>query len=89
MTTREELHERIDDLPEHMLDRAKDVFEQLEREYRVADPQELIAAIRAAFGTASAEDYPHWATPEDVVEWVRAERAAWDRPSELRDVSAS
>lgn len=32
-------------------------------------------AVRATAGILRAEDYPHWATPELVVEWVRASRA--------------
>ncbi|MBA3778005.1 MAG: CopG family transcriptional regulator [Chloroflexi bacterium] len=36
---------------------------------------ELIAAAEQARGIVRAEDHPHWATSEDVVEWVRALRA--------------
>jgi hypothetical protein len=36
-------------------------------------------AFEATFGTLSAKDYPHWSTPEQVVEWVR------DRRSEVTD----
>lgn len=32
-------------------------------------------AIAESAGMLRAEDYPHWATPEKVVEWVRAQRA--------------
>lgn len=32
-------------------------------------------AIAESAGILSAEDYPHWATSEKVVEWVRAQRA--------------
>lgn len=28
-----------------------------------------------SFGVLKAEDHPHWATPEKVVEWVRMMRA--------------
>lgn len=31
-------------------------------------------AFEATFGTLSAEDYPHWSTPEKVVEWIRERR---------------
>ncbi len=33
------------------------------------------AAAKATAGSLSAEDYPHWATSEMVVDWVRALRA--------------
>lgn len=32
-------------------------------------------AIAESAGMLGAEDYPHWATPEKVVEWVREQRA--------------
>lgn len=35
----------------------------------------LVEAVRETAGSLSAEDYPHWATSEMVVEWVRARRA--------------
>ena len=35
----------------------------------------LREAVMATAGILSAEDYPHWATSEQVVEWVRARRA--------------
>jgi predicted transcriptional regulator len=37
--------------------------------------ERLRIAIRESAGIARAEDYPYWATSEDVVEWVRALRA--------------
>lgn len=35
----------------------------------------LREAARATAGSLRPEDYPHWATSEMVVEWVRASRA--------------
>lgn len=35
----------------------------------------LIEVARETAGALSAEDYPHWATSEMVVDWVRALRA--------------
>lgn len=35
----------------------------------------LREAVGRSFGVLKAEDYPHWATSEQVVEWVRALRA--------------
>lgn len=31
--------------------------------------------VRRTAGVLKAEDYPHWATSEDVVAWVRERRA--------------
>jgi len=35
----------------------------------------LREVVRATAGILRSEDYPHWATSEMVVEWVRASRA--------------
>lgn len=37
--------------------------------------ERLRLAFEQAAGIAKTEDYPHWATSEDVVRWVRARRA--------------
>jgi len=37
--------------------------------------ERLRVAWERSFGVLKAEDYPHWATSEMVVEWVRAMRA--------------
>ncbi len=37
--------------------------------------EKLRHAWEASFGILSAEDHPHWATSEKVVEWVRMMRA--------------
>jgi metal-responsive CopG/Arc/MetJ family transcriptional regulator len=37
--------------------------------------EKLRLAWKKSFGILSAEDHPHWATPEKVVEWVRMMRA--------------
>ncbi len=37
--------------------------------------EKLRQAWGKSFGVLKAEDYPHWATSEQVVEWVRAIRA--------------
>jgi metal-responsive CopG/Arc/MetJ family transcriptional regulator len=37
--------------------------------------ERLRVAWEESFGILSAEDHPHWATSEMVVEWVRAMRA--------------
>lgn len=36
--------------------------------------ERLREAIAASAGVLKAEDYPHWATSEDVVNWVREQR---------------
>ena len=80
----------------------RELAEQFEREAgargqseRVAEALELwlrrkrLADVVATFaGFASAAEHPHWATAEDVSEWVRAERAAWpDRWAQIADSS--
>lgn len=35
----------------------------------------LREAVRRTAGVLRADDYPHWATSEKVVEWVRQQRA--------------
>lgn len=37
--------------------------------------EKLRQTWEASFGILKAEDYPHWATSEKVVEWVREMRA--------------
>ena len=37
--------------------------------------EKLRLAWSKSFGVLKAEDYPHWATSEKVVEWVREMRA--------------
>ncbi len=37
--------------------------------------EKLRQAWEKSFGVLKAEDHPHWATPEKVVEWVRMMRA--------------
>ena len=37
--------------------------------------ERLRVAIERTAGSLRAEDYPHWRTSEDVVEWVREMRA--------------
>ena len=49
----------------------------------------VIEAERAAFfrekaGAGSADDYPHWATDEDVAEWVREQRRDRSERPEIR-----
>ena len=34
----------------------------------------LLASLKATAGSFSAEDHPHWSTPEKVYAWVRASR---------------
>lgn len=36
--------------------------------------EHLRVAIEQTAGSVSAEDHPEWATPQMVVEWVRAQR---------------
>jgi metal-responsive CopG/Arc/MetJ family transcriptional regulator len=36
---------------------------------------QLREAVEQTAGALRAEDYPHWATSDDVVGWVRASRA--------------
>lgn len=69
-------------LPEHLVreidryagrrGRSRYVAEALEARLR---RDRLRDAGEATAGTLNAEDYPYWATPEKVVEWVRKSRA--------------
>jgi metal-responsive CopG/Arc/MetJ family transcriptional regulator len=52
--------------------RSRFVAEALEAKLK---RERLREAIKATAGVLKAEDYPHWATSEMVVEWVRARRA--------------
>ena len=52
--------------------RSRFVAEALEAKLK---RERLREAIRSTAGILKAEDYPYWATSEDVVEWVRAGRA--------------
>lgn len=52
--------------------RSRFVVEALEAKLK---RERLRLAIEESAGVLKAEDYPHWATSEDVVEWVRARRA--------------
>lgn len=51
--------------------RSRFVIEALEYKLK---RERLREAIRASAGVLKAEDYPHWATSEDVVNWVREQR---------------
>lgn len=51
--------------------RSRFVAEALEAKLK---RERLRVAIRETAGILKAEDYPYWATSEDVVEWVRALR---------------
>jgi metal-responsive CopG/Arc/MetJ family transcriptional regulator len=51
--------------------RSRFVAEALEAKLK---RERLRDAIRSTAGVLKAEDYPYWATSEDVVEWVRASR---------------
>jgi metal-responsive CopG/Arc/MetJ family transcriptional regulator len=59
--------------------RSRFVAEALEAKLK---RERLREAIAATAGILKAEDYPHWRTSEDVVEWVRAGRAEETRVSE-------
>ena len=52
--------------------RSRFVEEAVRRELR---RERLREALERTAGVLNAEDYPEWATPEKVVEWVRAQRA--------------
>ena len=52
--------------------RSRFVTEALEAKLK---RERLRVAIKESAGVLSAEDYPYWATSEDIVEWVRARRA--------------
>lgn len=52
--------------------RSRYVAEALEARLR---KDRLREAVRATAGRLRVEDYPDWATPDKVVEWVRARRA--------------
>ena len=43
--------------------------------FRSLKRERLGEAIRASAGVLKRDEYPHWATSEDVVAWVRALRA--------------
>ena len=57
--------------------RSRYVAGAIERQLR-RDRQ--LEAFEATFGSLSAADYPHWSTPERVVEWVRERRAETTDP---------
>ena len=57
--------------------RSRFVTEALEAKVK---RERLRLAIEQSAGVLKAEDYPHWATSEDVVEWVRALRGEETRP---------
>jgi hypothetical protein len=68
-------------LPEELVKRLDEVAGPRGRSRYVADAVEKQLrrdrqkeAFEATFGTLSAADYPHWSTPEKVVEWVRERR---------------
>ena len=39
----------------------------------------LLSALEATAGALSAEDHPHWDTPEKVASWVRESRKQSDK----------
>ncbi len=48
----------------------------IEEATRVAIRREQLRVMHTSVaGALTAEDYPHWATSEDVVAWVRGSRA--------------
>ena len=44
----------------------------------------LLSALKATAGAFSAEDHPHWNTPEKVAAWVRESRRRSDQDFEER-----
>lgn len=74
-------------LPEELVKGVDEVAGPRGRSRYVADAvarqlrrDRLMIAARETAGSLSAEDYPHWATSEMVVEWVRAGRAEGTDP---------
>jgi len=57
--------------------RSRYVARAIERQLRRDRQKE---AFEATFGSLSAEDYPHWSTPEKVIEWVRERRTETTDP---------
>jgi hypothetical protein len=51
--------------------------------------ERLRAAMTRAAGALRAEDYPHWATSDDVVAWVRELRAEVTDPGPEADANAA
>ncbi len=47
--------------------------------------ERLLSALKDSAGTLSAEDYPHWDTPEQVASWVRELRRESDQRLERFD----
>ena len=44
----------------------------------------LLSALKETAGALSAEDHPHWDTPEKVAAWVRESRRQSDQTFEER-----
>lgn len=79
MTTRERLHALIDELPDDRLEQTyPELIAVIERE-RTQSRTALREALNDLFGSFQAEDYPYWATDDQVLEWVRTMRE--DRPN--------
>ena len=74
-------------LPEDLVEELDRVAGPRNRSRFVADAvryklrrEKLRQAWEKSFGVLKAEDHPHWATPEKVVEWVRMMRAEETNP---------
>ena len=46
--------------------------------------ENLLSALKETAGALSAEDHPHWDTPEKVAAWVRESRRQSDQDFEER-----
>jgi hypothetical protein len=81
MTTREQLHERIDALPEELLPRAAEKLDEVPGapqaldEGRARELRDAVDIFQTAFDPAA---HPEWATEEAILEWCRNVRADWD-----------
>jgi metal-responsive CopG/Arc/MetJ family transcriptional regulator len=71
LTLPQDLVEQIDDVAGPR-GRSRFVEDAVRRALR---RERLRVALEQTAGVLKAEDYPHWSTSEQVIEWVRASRS--------------
>jgi hypothetical protein len=85
MTTRDQLHERIDALPEELLPQAAVKLDEVGAARLVNDERKrrFLEAVEAFNAVFDPHEHPDWATEDSILEWGRRVRAEWDRGEEL------
>jgi hypothetical protein len=79
MTKREQLHARIDALPEELLPQVEALLAQVDPlGPKGESPPKPLYASDDVFAWYSPENHPEWATDEGIDRWVRELRAEWD-----------